>query len=98
MNKSDIKKLYTEKHLTMAQIGKKYNLSRERVRQILKSEGVKSTDGTWFTSFCNYCGKGIAVRRYRKKQKVFYCNRECFRDKRLNKTFTADPACDFIAI
>lgn len=41
----EFKRLFTKEHRTLAEIGKQYDLTRERVRQILKRQNITGVDG-----------------------------------------------------
>ncbi len=58
---------------TLREIGDKFGISRERVRQILAEENLP-TVSLRKRFLCNYCGKVI------RKQNKLFCNTKCFHE------------------
>lgn len=79
----DVVVMYTEKHLTLRQIGKLVGMSASAVSKRLRSAGVLAADGTIIKANCAFCG--AEVERYRAKARnnvEIFCNPNCYAAKR----------------
>ena len=71
--------LYTDKHLTLQQIGDQVGMTRQGVLKRLRVAGVGREQGTWVEVVCSFCGADIRKRRaqWRKSEK-YYCRPACY--------------------
>ena len=82
----DIVVMYTEKHLTLRDIGKLTGMSHVGVSKRLKKAGIETKAGTWVKTHCAFCGKDLEIRRqrfrYRNKdgsrRRGHFCNLACY--------------------
>lgn len=71
--------LYTVEHLTMAELGARYNMTRSAVQRRLKRIGVTREQGTWVNRTCGHCGTALRVRRQHfRRSRVSYCHAVCY--------------------
>jgi hypothetical protein len=84
----DIVVMYTERHLTVRQIGELVGLSGAGVSKRLKYAGVTSHDGEWVKVECSYCGREHERRRgsWRKVSRS-YCSKQCYYYSRENPDY-----------
>ncbi len=78
----NLKNPLTNKFYTLREIGKVFNLSRERIRQIIGNTGFKDVLPHKII-ICKYCGKKKEIAG---SENRIYCSRECgYMDKCLVK-------------
>ena len=84
----DMVVMYTERHLTLRQIGALVGMTAAGVSKRLKAAGVSASDGEWVTEPCDYCGTvtKIARCRWRKTAKHF-CSTQCYYKSRENPDY-----------
>src|SRR3990167_447054 len=71
--------LYTQKHLTLQQIGDQAGITKQAVLKRLKKAGITRRQGTFVKSACAFCGGDLDVRRSRwKKNDQHYCRAACY--------------------
>jgi len=81
--REEIKRLRVEEKWTLEGIGNKYGLSRERVRQILKSVGVTGLPYAYeSTRKCTQCKKEVPIirRPHNPFSRNFFCSDKCRKD------------------
>lgn len=79
----DIVELYVNHHLSMENVGRLHNLSRQAVKKILNRAGVDTskTAACWVDTTCASCENPIRVRRARYRTNIRnFCGDDCYHD------------------
>jgi DNA-binding transcriptional regulator LsrR (DeoR family) len=85
LTQEEIVSLYTIQHLTCQQIADQAAVSKTHISRLLQRFGISSTQGTWVTLPCSFCGRTHAITRKRwKLARDHYCTRECYYASREN--------------
>jgi predicted transcriptional regulator len=74
----DVVVMYTEKHLTMAEIGRLVGITRQGVLKHLRKAGIEHEQGTFVEVGCDLCGAQFRKRRGAwKRSREHFCSRAC---------------------
>lgn len=81
----DVVSLYTINHLTMQEIGDRFEVTRAAIWKHLKKAGIKPHLGTWAKTECTFCGSPIEKRRKTwRTQRRHFCRFACYAAYREN--------------
>jgi len=84
----DVVVMYTEQHLTQAQIGAITGLTRQAIHYRLKKAGIKSQDGEWVKFKCYWCsGDSEKPRSQYRATNRHFCKTECYHDSLADNTY-----------
>jgi len=89
IDKQTLEGMYLRQHLTMAEIGKVYSVTRQRICQLVKQYGIDQTTAERFNVICDKCGK--EVKKYRKQFRMsstHYCSMQCYLSDRKNTDYS----------
>lgn len=88
VDKQTLTDMYLQRHLTMAEIGKIYGVTRMRISQLVKQYGIDSTNAKSFPNICDKCGKEYRLNRKRyRKHSTHYCSIVCYLSSRKNEDY-----------
>jgi len=88
IGKEDLKELYHRRHLTMAEIGSIYGVSRARVSQLCRQYGLSIQEGENVQCACDRCGKEFKrTRKQWRKMATHYCSIQCYLSDRKNENY-----------
>ena len=88
ITKQELEGLYLGQHLTMAEIGKVYGLTRQRIHQLIRSMGIDTRTAERFTASCIRCNKTFSTTRgHYRKHSNHYCSLECYLSDRKNEHY-----------
>ena len=83
-----LESLYLKSHLTMAEIGKIYNVSRQRIHQYIKESGIDASHAERFFIACDKCNDMYSITRKQwRKQSTHYCSMNCYLQDRKNTEY-----------
>jgi hypothetical protein len=86
--KEDLQDLYIRRHLTMAEIGKIYSITRQRVWQLLKEYEIDQTNAERFIIQCDRCKKEYSITRKKfRMRSTHYCSMRCYLSDRKNEDY-----------
>jgi len=86
--KKDLEGMYLRQHLTMAEIGKIYGVTRQRVCQLIKQYEIDTRQAERFKANCDKCGKEYTIYRKRyRKSSTHYCSSRCYLSDRTNTDY-----------
>ena len=79
ITKAELQQLYIHDHLPMQEIGNKFNVTRQRIWQLLGTYGIDKTTAERFDIPCSFCGKPFSITRKRfKLSQSHYCSTDCY--------------------
>lgn len=79
MDRSQLERLYLVEHLTMAEIGKIYGVSRQMINYFMRRLGVPRGTGERFMVPCDACGGQYSITRKRFKSSIkHFCSMMCY--------------------
>ena len=88
IGREELEELYLRRHLTMAEIGKIYSLTRSRVCQLIKSNDLDTSTAERFTIQCDRCSKEYEITRKKwRKRSMHYCSLQCYLSDRKNENY-----------
>ena len=88
VDKQILEDMYLRGHLTMAEIGKVYGVTRMRISQLVKQYGIDTSNAERFHTECDKCGKEYDIHRKRyRKQSTHYCSSACYLSDRKNENY-----------
>lgn len=71
--------LYTIQHLTMAEIGKIFGVTRSAISRTLERAGINTTLGERVNVRCDFCGRNYSLTRKKwKTWKHHFCREKCY--------------------
>ena len=74
--------LYTVKHLTMQEIARAFNITRQAIHKRLKKAGIDAKEGTYVLVKCKYCQKKLIRNRASWRQRIngigCFCGSSCY--------------------
>jgi len=80
--------MYTIQHLTMAEIGQVFGVSRAAVCKALRRAGIAAVQGEHVETTCAFCGNPLMVRRGRwRRTGKQYCTQTCYAASRENPNY-----------
>lgn len=87
LSPQDVVALYTQSHLTMAEIGQLCGVSRAAVHKLLRKLEVPASASEHATAVCAYCGESfdMARKRWRSTMQRFCCAEHYYAS--LNKSY-----------
>lgn len=87
----DVRRWYTQEHLTGEEIGRLVGVSQRSVSRWLKALGITTDDGEHVHTTCAQCAAPVTVNRgrWRKNRRVF-CSQSCYYDRRANPDYKRD--------
>ena len=69
-----------EERMTLAEIARHYDCTREAVRKYLNKRGVDTSKRLWEVP-CTFCGNILLRQRsWIRRQRRHYCNQQCYRN------------------
>lgn len=80
INRDNAVWMYTGGHLTCAEIGKVYGVSRVAVWKVLQLAGVKASQGERVQVECDHCGSSYELvrSRWRRNHRKHFCTEQCY--------------------
>jgi len=85
ISKEELEDLYLNKHLTLDEIGKIYEKSRQRIWQLVKQAGIATDTAERFKVHCPVCDIEFETTRARyRNTALHYCSTDCYQAHRLS--------------
>ena len=90
ISRAELNELYCYRHLTLEEIGKIYNVTRQAIYYACKKYGIKAEQGERVLTECDQCGKSFErPRKNWRKRITHYCSRDCYFASRKNGNYRA---------